>query len=166
MTEIDLFLKEIEAHVYNTVHANDDNALDRFIPIAFPRRFGKTTLFKTLTKTHDYNCNVRVVDNLEQCSFETFVKGHLPWFQRGINVLVVLYTPGNEDHFTTKLMDKCRGFKVTRIDDTHFETTHYDGIISPLSVKDAPFSIQKQTEDKKENEIKIIMSQFNTIAHV
>lgn len=72
----------------------------RFIPIALPRRFGKTTIASYWSNVP----GVIVVDDLNKVECEEFMEEILPKFREKNVVLVALFTPQCESHFTSKFI--------------------------------------------------------------
>lgn len=72
----------------------------RFIPVALPRRFGKTTIAEHLEGFHD----LEVVDKLDYVDRDIFFSNILPVFRHKKCVLVGLFTPQHESHYTSKFI--------------------------------------------------------------
>lgn len=81
----------------------------RFIPIALPRRTGKTTIanhLEKLTKNANY---VKIVDNFENKTLDEFLLELLPWMRPSENTLIVFYTDQKRDSFTCNITNNYPG---------------------------------------------------------
>ena len=148
---------DVIEHIYKIINDKAEK-LPRFFPVILPRRFGKTTITKRIKEEFGH-LPLKVIDNFERVSIDRFWTDIIPWFRTPGNIVVVLFTMTDEDHYTTKF----KYYPCYRVC-MNLENHDY------LNTVDITFpdgttitkTIDCMTSHKKENEISNIFKLLNT----
>lgn len=99
---LDSFQQDIINYIEKVLN-DTEYKYPKFIPVALPRRFGKTTMVKHLLTLTKDKPNVKIVDNFEDFTLKEFMVDLIPWLRPSNNILIVFYTPIDKDSFTSTI---------------------------------------------------------------
>ena len=128
----------------------------KLIPVVMPRHTGKTRLYYKLRNKYgqvQYNGRVRIYDNFERVSFESFLD-IIDDFRSKDKIVILIYTLGDDEDFRSKLASRHPSI-VAKIDGPNIVTKYPDGSTTNVLIENANPNLSAKKEAEINNIFKI-----------